>query len=104
MFGREFVEKNTVFEFSNWAHDKKSVRRRGQDKNEAHWMAELNRRLRELVGSQGEVPAVFIDSLYDEEDDHELNKFEEEINKLKNYLMKYQVACLHVFVQWLGYP
>jgi len=86
MFGREFVEKNTVFEFSNWAHDKKSVRRRGTEKNESHWIAELNKRLRELVGSQGDVPAVFIDSLYDEEDDQEINKFEEEMDKLKKYL------------------
>lgn len=89
MFGKEFVEKNTVFEFSNWAHDKKSVKRRGHDKNETHWISELNKRLRELVGSQGNVPGVFIDSVYDVEDDQEVEKFQEEMQKLKNYLLAF---------------
>merc|ERR1719186_128963 len=69
IFGKEFVDKNTVFEFTNWAHDKKSVRRRGEDKSEEHWASELNKKLKELVGAQGTVPAVFIDSLYDIDDD-----------------------------------
>merc|ERR1719167_1689257 len=68
MFGKEFLEKNTVFEFSNWAHDKKSKRRRGAEKNESFWKLELNNRLRELVASTGNVPAVFIDSLFDNEE------------------------------------
>ena len=69
MFGPEFLEKNTVFEFSNWAHDRKSIRRRGQDKNEAYWTAELNNQLRAKVGCKSQVPAVFIDARYDDDDD-----------------------------------
>jgi len=86
MFGIEFLEKNTVFEFSNWAHDEQSVRRRGTRKNESHWIAELNRKLKELVGSEGIIPSVFLDSLYDEDDDQQASKFEEEIKKLEHCL------------------
>ena len=55
MFGREFLEKNTVFEFTNWAFDSKSVRRRGPIKNEAYWTNELNKKLRELGMSYNEI-------------------------------------------------
>ena len=86
IFGKEFLENNTVFEFTNWAHDKKSVKRRGQEKNENYWMMELNKKLQEQFGSKKSVPAVFIDSLYDEEDHEENEAFCAELKKLENYL------------------
>merc|ERR1719186_2044371 len=86
MFGKEFLEKNVVFEFTNWGHDKQSVRRRGEDKNEEYWTREINRKLGEAVGEEVDAPAVFIDSLYDENDLQQKEKFEEEMRKLEEYL------------------
>ena len=89
IFGKEFLEKNTVFEFTNWAEDKKSVKRRGQDKNENHWMLELNKKLQAEFGTKKSVPAVFIDSLYDEDEQQKNEAFEQEIDKLKNLLIAF---------------
>ena len=87
MFGREFLEKNTVFEFTNWVHDKKAVKKRQtQGKDEVYWKNELNSKLRELVGCRGEVPAVFIDALYDDEDDAEIANFNDDMDKLEQHL------------------
>ncbi len=96
MFGREFLEKNTVFEFTNWSHDKASVRRRGTSKTEAYWAGELNKQLKELfaVPASVTVPAVFIDSLWDKEEPAENAKFEEEMGKLWAYLNSFPAyAC-----------
>ena len=86
ILGKEFLEKNTVFEFTNWAHDRKSVKRRGSLKNENYWMTELNKRLQAEFGSKNVVPAVFIDSLYDKDDLQEKEAFEKELAKLKSHL------------------
>ena len=37
------------FEFTNWDHDKRSVRRRRDDKNEAYWTEEFNNKLAQAV-------------------------------------------------------
>ena len=86
MFGREFLDNNTVFEFSNWAHDRKSVRQR-KEKNEAYWTHKLNVQLRRLFNCTVQVPAVFLDAVVDDEDDDEVAKFNEHLSKLQNHLM-----------------
>lgn len=90
MFGNEFIEQNTVFEFSNWAHHQKAQKSRSkQGKDEAYWSDALNKKLREILGSKGNVPAVFIDCLYDDEDEQETVKFEEDMRKLEGYLKEF---------------
>ena len=79
--GREFLEHNTVFEITRWSHDRKSVNRRGEE-DEAYWSSELNRKLEELFGITTNVPTVFIDSLYDNDDEDEVAKLREETEKL----------------------
>merc|ERR1712126_47618 len=89
MFGNEFLKQNTVFEFTNWAHDRKSKRRRGITKNEDYWKDELNKKLRELVGCSSDIPAVFIDACHDPEDEEEVDTFQREMSKLQSYLQTF---------------
>ena len=87
MFGSEFLEKNTVFAVTHWPHDDRSVRQRkrvGIDSEEA-WTEELNKTLRHNFGISGTVPAVFIDVRYDKTNEQEVERFNREIENLKQF-------------------
>ena len=50
MFGQKFLEKNTIFEVTNWHFDPFSLRaRKRAKKDEDSLTKELNRKLKELV-------------------------------------------------------
>ena len=94
MFGEGFLENNTVFVFSNWSFDKKAIKKRGPKKTEGYWTNELNKQLRTNVLRSANVPALFIDARYDDEDEFEIEKFEDEVGKLDNFLKTwYPYSC-----------
>ena len=95
MFGKDFLERNTVFEFSNWSYDTKSIKRRGPVKNEDFWTKAFNQQLGEHLGSSSNVPTVFIDALFDPTDELESKRFEDEMSKLKDYMQSFQPFFMH---------
>ena len=84
LLGKPFLENHTVFQFSNWPHDKRSKEVR--DKSEEFQTKELNRRLKELFHCKRNIPTVFIDAKYRSTDETEVHHFNEEITKLEKYL------------------
>ena len=50
MFGPKFLEKNTIFEVTNWAYDQPTLKKRKKIKRDENSLTkELNRKLKELV-------------------------------------------------------
>jgi len=89
MFGDQFL-KNTIFEITRWGYDQRSTKIRGRSKeSEEQCLEQLNERLEALklkpVGSKS-VPGVFIDSLYNNSNEHELTMFNNERGKLLAHL------------------
>jgi len=88
MFGESFLE-NTVFEFTRWYYDAAEIRRRKkQNKTEVSMEKDLNKNLRDVIGFNPpkDIPALFIDSHYDEEDETHVENFEMNMTRLLMFL------------------
>jgi len=83
MFGPHFL-MNTVFGFSRWSFDKRAIKtRQQQQKTEASLTEDLNNKLRENgFQLRKDVPAVFIDSMYDDECSKEKEEFVQNMKRL----------------------
>jgi hypothetical protein len=91
MFGDLFWE-NVVLETTHWsfASDNERVR---NDKNppvtETTWAIQLNDALKEDFRLTRSLPAVFIDTYYNQRDEHQTKKFQEHTQKLWNLTQTY---------------
>ena len=56
MFGPKFLEKNTIFEVTNWAYNQPTLKKRKKIKRDEDSLTkELNRKLKELVRCRGQI-------------------------------------------------
>lgn len=84
MFGDEFW-KNAVLEATHWNYGEDAIRiRAAKDKplTEVFWAKEFNRILREQYNVKRPLPAFFIDTFYDPDNQYEVDKFQQNTNAL----------------------
>ena len=95
IFGKGFL-KNAIIEFSRWGFDKRSVKMRTRNNISEQEQAQLwNQKFHQEIGTTESMPVVFVDALYDQEDDQEVTVFKNQtdflwktINKMKPYECK----------------
>ena len=99
MFGKKFLEKNTVFVITHWHYDEDSrSRRKNTGQDEISWKRDVNMILKDQFGLRNPkgVPVIFLDALYGDEN-NEKTKFQKGVDELESCLKtfpSYQCSSL----------